>query len=173
MMTPFQGIRVIGAIPADQEMSSQTEVYQFAYADICQAIDFLPSSDTQGWFTRDAGLMLKAELELSMGLHADADETLSRVANDVSFGFVHPNQDILPVYSTRHLSLYRQEAQDDTDGLEQEWAAMTDNRYSYWAALKRLGKAQDVTGCYDYELLMPHHIRDVSDYPERQNPGYQ
>lgn len=45
--------------------------------------------------------------------------------------------------------------------------------YGYWAALKRLGKAQEVTGCDDHELLMPFSVREISSNPKlRQNPGY-
>ena len=45
--------------------------------------------------------------------------------------------------------------------------------YGYWTALKRMGKAQTVTGCYDYELLMPIPANELALNPSMtQNPGY-
>ena len=47
------------------------------------------------------------------------------------------------------------------------------NEYGYWTALKRLGKAQSITGCYDYELLMPIPYDEIIYNPMMtQNPGY-
>jgi len=50
---------------------------------------------------------------------------------------------------------------------------MAESRYGYWAALKRLGKAQEMTGCYDYELLMPFPYQELLlNSKMAQNPGY-
>ena len=52
-----------------------------------------------------------------------------------------------------------------------EEASFTD--YGYWAALKRLGYAQVVTGCQDYQLLMPIPMNEILVNPTAvQNPGY-
>ena len=53
------------------------------------------------------------------------------------------------------------------------WQASNYLNYGYWAALKRMGKAQEVTGCFDYELLMPIPSMDIMLNPNMtQNPGY-
>jgi hypothetical protein len=125
--------------------------------------------------------MLKAEIELSLGRKDDAKNTLGGVSNNVYFGFALPivgetvgaEQEYLPVYSASHRALYQKEATGNTDGLENEWVSMTDGRYGCWAALKRLGKAQEVTGCYDYELLMPYPYTELRlNSTLKQNPGY-
>lgn len=157
--------------------SKQADVYQFAYTDICEAVGKLlvsynTEAETKAKFTRNAALMLKAEIELAMGYKQDARNTLDEVENTVGFSLANQEQTI-PVYTPSHLSLYQKEASGDTAGLETEWAAMTDYSYGYWATLKRLGKAQTVTGCYDYELLMPVPYEEMARYPNiTQNPGY-
>ncbi|MBO5584978.1 MAG: RagB/SusD family nutrient uptake outer membrane protein [Bacteroidaceae bacterium] len=159
-------------------LSKQEDVYQFAYSDICDAVSDLPTAyaneiETKARFTRDAALMLKAEIELALGHHADAQSTLNSVSNTVFFGFAQELASNLPVYTSNHLSLYRKEASGITENLESEWAAMTTSSYGYWSALKRLGKAQEVTGCYDYELLMPFPSRELRINSKwAQNPGY-
>lgn len=157
--------------------SPQREVYQSAYADICEVIDKLPASysakpEAGARFTRDAAQMLKAELELTLGLKQEARKTLGGVDEAVSFGFDAEGQSV-PVYTPHHLTLYQKEANGNSDGLETAWAAMTASRYGYWAALKRLGKAQEVTGCYDHELLLPFPYQELWHNPNlKQNPGY-
>lgn len=159
-------------------LSKQENVYQFAYSDICDAVSDLPTAyaneiETKTRFTCDAALMLKAEIELALGHHADAQSTLNSVSNTVFFGFAQEQATNLPVYTSNHLSLYRKEASGITENLKSEWAAMTTSSYGYWSALKRLGKAQEVTGCYDYELLMPFPSRELRINSKwAQNPGY-
>ena len=162
----------------NQSRSKQSDVLQFAYTEICEANAKLPlsynsESETRARFTRNAGLMLKAELELTLGRYSDARNTLNNISSDFYFGFANQELDIISVYTPNHLALYLKEAQGETDGLEQEWASMTGSRYGYWAALKRLGKAQEVTGCFDYELLMPIPRNEMLVNPSMtQNPGY-
>jgi hypothetical protein len=57
--------------------------------------------------------------------------------------------------------------------IESYWLASDYLDYGYWAALKRMGKAQEVTGCFDYELLMPIPYIDILQNPNlSQNPNY-
>lgn len=95
-----------------------------------------------------------------------------------------------PVYTVMHTELYLYEITGSKEGLnlptidlnkdgktdedvESFWHVSEYTDYGYWAALKRMGKAQEVTGCYDYELLMPIPSQDLSFNPNfKQNPGY-
>ena len=95
-----------------------------------------------------------------------------------------------PVYTVMHTNLYLYENSGSKDGLdlptidlnkdgkpdedvESFWHASEYTDYGYWAFLKRIRKAQEITGCYDYELLMPIPSQDLSFYPNfKQNPGY-
>ena len=43
-----------------------------------------------------------------------------------------------------------------------------------WAAVKRLGQAQVLTGCKNHELLLPIPAQDLRTNPNwKQNPGYE
>lgn len=110
--------------------SPQREVYQSAYADICEVIDKLPASQSAkpeagARFSRDAAQMLKAELELTLGQKQEAQKTLGSVDEAVSFNFITDGLSI-PVYTPHHLTLYQKEANDNSDGLENAWAVMAE-----------------------------------------------
>lgn len=104
---------------------------------------------------------------------------------------VSPQQNsYCPVYTLMHNQLYLYEITGSTknlilpsidvnkDGIPDEdlesfWVASDQLDYGYWAALKRIGKAQEVTGCYNHELLMPIPYMDIINNPNlTQNPGY-
>lgn len=160
--------------------SKQADVYQFALDNIGEAIEDLPSSynsatHTEIRFTKNAALMLKAEIELSLGRYNDAKNTLNKVENTINFGFnIEYTNNLISIYTPQHLSLFLKEANGNTNDLEKEWAAMTESQYGYWAALKRLGKAQEVTGCFNHELLLPFPDVEFRINPDLiQNPGYQ
>lgn len=162
--------------PIELHQSPATEVFQASLSDVKEAIQKLSSAsvaalDSKWSFTLEAALMLQAEIELTLGYSDDALTTLGKINGDVSFSLIG-KEGAMPVYTSNHLSLMKKEAQGQTAGLESEWAPMID-KYGYWAALKRLQKAQEVTGCYDYELLMPFADSDLRRFDFlKQNPGY-
>lgn len=165
----------------------QAEVFRFAYDEICEALDDLPPlSQTEGdsinLFIRPTALMQKAELALTLGNYEAAKNALSDFNQNFCFWIYKQYGEILPLYTPELQALFRKEAEGDTEGLAEEWTELIKTSeqtrlkeacYGYWAALKRLGKAQEVTGCYDYELLMPFSANEVMMNPQvRQNPGY-
>ena len=93
-----------------------------------------------------------------------------------------------PVYTVMHTNLYLYEITRSKEGLdlptidlnkdgvpdedvESFWHASNHTDYGYWAFLKRIHKAQEVTGCYDYELLMPIPYMDIINNSSlTQNP---
>ena len=165
----------------------QTEVYEFAYNDILEALDDLPDhaeneSDTITQFIRNTALMQRVEMALSLGRYDDAINTLNGIDKYFHFGFFNQYGGYTPVFTPQYQALYLKEAQGNTDGLETEWEEMIktseitgkkESCYGYWAALKRLGKAEEITGCYDYELLMPFsHEESIMNPKLQQNPGY-
>ena len=194
--------------------SSQNEVYQLAYNDICNALNNLPESsnldERKLYFCKDAGRMLKAELEMTLGDKHAAQNTLSQVNEEL---YTYQTRSVLqnmerpviwamalgntgpyiPVYTFIHHQLYLYEITGSRDGLAlesnvsigdesstsspesiaAEWKKYSYADFGYWAALKRLGQAQSVTGCFDYELLMPIPYMDILSNPYlTQNPGY-
>lgn len=209
----FGNIPLLTKVLADNDnqiaQSSQAEVFQFAYDEINSVLDdLLPAfeqENAQIRFNKDAGLMLKAELAMSLGNKQLAAATLNQIEKsrynntrsvssslDRSFIWALYTQQntYCPVYTVMHTNLYLYENSGSKDGLdlptidlnkdgmpdedvESFWHASEYTDYGYWAALKRMGKAQEVTGCFDYELLMPIPAQEINSYPNfKQNPGY-
>ena len=139
---------------------SQRMIYQFAYSEISEVLSKLP--DASDRFNKQAGLALKAELELSLGFPAESAAMLKNLVggttsfDDVIFCFnVSGNStDRINIYTSKYIELLIKEA-ENASNVEEGWANRGNAQYGYWAALKRYGIAQSVTGCYDSELLMP------------------
>ena len=209
----FGNIPLLTKVLADNDnqitQSSQAEVFQFAYDEINSVLDDLrPSFEQENGqirFNKDAGLMLKAELAMSLGNKQLAAATLNQIdksryyntrsaSSSLDRSYIwalHTQQNTYcPVYTVMHTNLYLYENSGSKDGLdlptidlnkdgkpdedvESFWHASEYTDYGYWAALKRMGKAQEVTGCFDYELLMPIPAQEIYSYPNfKQNPGY-
>lgn len=155
--------------------AEQTEVYEFAYREVCKALQQIPAqpNTTKDFrFTYKSILMLKAELELTLGKNNEANTTLDLLDSDPNFVLSGDNNAEVPIYTPVHRSVFKKEASGNSAEAALYWPIIA-NFYGYWAALKRLGKAQDETGCYDYELLMPFPSSEVAMNPNMtQNPGY-
>ena len=176
----------------------QSEVYNFALSEVEKAINLLPSKyetaqETKCQFTKDAALMLKAEILLTLGNKTSAANVLSQIevsnyntdienaaaiysnyasAKPLIFALQVENS-CLPIYTYNHYKLLTMEAQNNTKDLANEWKKLPCTEYGYWAALKRNGIAQSITGCKDYELLMPFPESELNLNPSlAQNPGY-
>ena len=173
--------------------TKQAEVYQFAYNEISEVLNNLPeqvsSSENSYLMSKDAGRMLKAELEMALGNKNSAKSLLLQIdkskydgeisstngdlAKPVIWGLPLTESSYIPIYTYSHVTLLIMELAGETEQLESEWTSNSFIKFGYWAALKRMGKAQSVTGCYDYELLMPFPMSDILSIPNmKQNPGY-
>jgi len=174
--------------------TKQSEVYQFAYNEISEVLNNLPeqvsSSENSFLMSRDAGRMLKSELEMALGNKNSAKSLLQQIDKEVYEGEmsstdgdmakpviwglpVTGSSSYIPVYTCSHMTLLTKELAGETEQLETEWISNVFTKHGYWAALKRMGKAQSLTGCYDYELLMPFPLSDILTNPNMtQNPGY-
>ena len=174
--------------------SSQYDVLLFACNEIKDVVADLRESNMDSSdkyrLTRDAGYMLIAELEMTLGDYSAALSSLNQidvqqyiVTRGLTYGT--PTTSIIwalkqsemeafySIYTFQNGQLYVMEASGRTEGLERSWQASCSDEYGYWAALKRLGKAQEVTGCSDYQLLMPFPSSEIAQNPDmKQNPGY-
>ena len=178
--------------------STQAEVLDFVRAEVEKAIQSLPerydnATETKCYFTRDAALMLLAEVSLTRGYVELANDALSQIyankynasipdASAIYNGSIENAQPVIfalaleghyqPVYTKSHYDLLQKEVQGKTE-LASEWKGTLCTEYGYWAALKRMGVAQSVTGCQDFELLMPFPPEELMYNANlRQNPGY-
>ncbi|MBR1713055.1 MAG: hypothetical protein IJ722_06600 [Alloprevotella sp.] len=81
----------------------------------------------------------------------------------------------IPVVSHYTAGLLQEEASGTADAasLAREWQGPGGQHLGVWAALKRLGQAQALTGCKDHELLLPIPYAELMRNTSlRQNPGY-
>lgn len=168
------------AIPSQ---AKQEAVLQYAYSEISDVVNNLPVTAVEGNLAicRKAGYLLQAELAMTLGNKTAAQSILSNINSTSSdetiiWGFKTESTTTTtttPIYTNKHISLYKNECSENTTNLTTEWANSSFT-YGYWAALKRLGQAQSVTGCDDYELLMPIPQNQIysSNNKIKQNPGY-
>lgn len=166
------------AIPSQ---AKQEAVLQYAYSEISDVVNSLPVTAVEGNLAicRNVGYLLQAEIAMVLGDKATASSILSNISltsNDetIIWGFkTEPTAATIPIYTNKHISLYKDECSGNTTNLITEWTNSS-FKYGYWAALKRLGQAQSVTGCYDFELLLPipNNAIDNSNNKLTQNPGY-
>ena len=176
--------------------SKQFDVFAFAYSEISNVIGNLKQSSSEVskyYLTSDVGYLLKAELEMTLGNHTQAKNTLNQIdgsryvvtrssyggtpGTSIIWGLNQVGVDaFFCVFDYKHLYLYNKESSkvESAAELEQEWQNNNmKSEYGYWAALKRLKLAQTITGCDDYELLMPIPQNDLIQNPSlKQNSGY-
>ncbi len=121
--------------------------------------------------------------------------TVTSLSRQIIWALYKSETEYIPVYTFAHNQLFYYEINGSRNGLDlgyynesvgvegesenlegdivSEWQRQQNVDYGYWPMLKRLGKAQEVTGCYDYELLMPFPISEVKvNSSLKQNPGY-
>ncbi len=194
--------------------TKQADIFKYAYQEIGNVCSKLPNvqNATNGRliFNQDAGYMLKAALEMTLGYKSAAKTTLDQIylpqyrtqtrstVSSLKNTFIWALklsgvEEYIPVYTFTHNQLFYYEINGNRNGLEldyysetvgegsetqegdvaAEWQRQANVDYGYWAMLKRLNKAQAVTGCQDYELLMPFPASDIALNPNlKQNPGY-
>ena len=78
--------------------------------------------------------------------------------------------EVIAIYDVSLLNLYNTEITGEISDISTSWNR---SQYGKWAMLKRLGKAQDITGCKGFELLMPIPSKEMINNPKlTQNEGY-
>ena len=79
----------------------------------------------------------------------------------------------IPLYTAQLTTLLKKEALGETEEALQLWQHQENATYGYWAMLKRTGKAQQVTGCKEHEILMPIPESEIRYNTNlTQNSGY-
>lgn len=186
----------------DITQANPNDILTFVEEEIEKALNYLPdhvegvtnNTKNKCYFTRDAARILLAEVAFTMNKRNVGYTALSNVndseydssisdASTIYDGNINDARSVifalaleghfLPIYTRKHYDFLLKEFQGETESLASEWNASLCTEYGYWALLKRLGIAQSVTGCQDYELLMPFPVNEVNTNPKlRQNPGY-
>ena len=153
---------------------------------ICTSLEQLSGSSLS--FSKASCGMLLAEMYLFKGDRVNARNTLRNIEHpdftisltDISspdsyfttYGKEIWGEDAedITIYDAPLSDLYKAEIDCQFSDTGITWGR---SQYGKWAMLKRLGKAQETTGCKDFELLMPIPGKEMSANPKlNQNEGY-
>lgn len=123
-------------------------------------------------------MVIRAEVALYRGAK---EQALSLLADDADFELSIDSArfpqyytlfgDAITIYSEPKTELLRKEIGDENTNAD--WLSLEEERYGYWAMLKRTETACEVVGCEEYELLMPIPQFEIVRNPQLvQNDGY-
>lgn len=128
--------------------------------------------------SNDDIMALRAEVELYRGARELAASLLTEDADfELAVDSTRYPQyhtlfgDAITIYSESKIALLKRECEgEDTTA---EWLMLNEERYGYWAMLKRVEIATEVVGCEEFELLMPIPQFEIMRNPQlTQNVGY-
>lgn len=128
--------------------------------------------------SNDDIMALRAEVELYRGAREMAASLLTEDADfELAVDSTRYPQyhtlfgDAITIYSESKIALLKRECEgEDTTA---EWLTLSEERYGYWAMLKRTEIATEVVGCEEFELLMPIPQFEIIRNPQlTQNVGY-
>ena len=141
------------------------------------ALDLVDNLDFGKWcgnvyVSQNAVDVLKAEIYLTLGMKNEACSALKSIANeDVFLVSNEMGKKDLEVYSKEYIEYLKEEA-NGTDN-SAKWFANRKNYYGTFAALKRLGKVQSLTGIDAHYNLLPIPLNEIYvNQRLTQNPGY-
>lgn len=135
-------------------------------------------SDEEYRLSNDDIMALRAEVALYRGARELAASLLTEDADfELAVDSARYPQyytlfgDAITIYSESKIALLKRECEgEDTTA---EWLTLNEERYGYWAMLKRTEIATEVVGCEEFELLMPIPQFDIMRNPQlTQNVGY-
>ncbi len=132
----------------------------------------IESQQRKYYFTQNAVCVLKAEIYLALDMKDKAKSVLQDVADEDVFAlFNDGEQSDIEMYSAEYIAYLREEA-NGTDNSE-KWYANRKGYCGTFAALKRLGKVQSLTGIDAHYNLLPIPASELSLNPNlSQNSGY-
>jgi len=123
-------------------------------------------------------MVLRAEVALYRGAK---EQAASLLADDADFALSIDSArfpqyytlfgDAITIFSEPKTELLRKEIGGENTNAD--WLLLEEERYGYWAMLKRTNTACEVVGCEEYELLMPIPQFEIVRNPQLvQNDGY-
>lgn len=146
-------------------------------------------------FNKASAKMLLAEVEMLLGNKDHAYDLLQTHSTRAQENYFRLDLNYMPeeniywgylrylqtekticIYTPSMAELLVKEIEGTTEDLVSSWQEYNQavrSEYGYWAALKRMGKAEEATGCQPYMLLMPLPERELMmNNKITQNPGW-
>lgn len=167
-------------IASSSPVLKKDELFNIIYDEIEKLLPYFENS-IAGDYGIDSGslLAIQAEIELSSGNKSVARELLSQCQPNFSLSINESQEELFSIfgdkitlYTPEYVELLTQEVQA-AENLPALWNEISGSSYGYWAMLKRIGKAQEVSGCKEHELLLPIPQNELLYNSNlTQNPGY-
>lgn len=154
------------------------EKAEIIYQDLLNDLSAIEVAHTENYYFSNAAIaVLKLEIERTLG---DAGEEVSQVHNDVIFYFPEVTDNFTSligagtlIYTRGYYDLLCKEPLYEKPQLPELWKDMNNDRYGYWALLKRSGLAIEISGLRPHELLLPiPKMEMLCNTSLVQNPGY-
>ena len=145
---------------------------QYKYAlNLIESLDFGELRENV-YISQNAVHVLKAEIYLALGMKEKATNALRNVPNEDIFMLSNEiGKKDVEIYSKEYVEYIKEEAKDTDNSTK--WFANRKSYYGTFAALKRLGKVQSLTGIDSHFNLLPIPSQDILSNPKlTQNPGY-
>lgn len=154
-------------------VKTQAYILDAAIKDLSVRPDYkFGSSPDYQFMNTTVSVILRAEAYLTLGNEQPALEVLDYVMPAEMIFQYYMNDTWIPLYTSAYFDLLKLEASGSVDDLPEKWQQAS-MRTGYWQMLKRIGKAQEETGCQDYQLLLPIPQAELDRNPNLcQNPGY-
>ena len=163
------------------EQLSQQELFNFCQQEIEYAISLRSprsySRDEKYVFNTMSALTLLGEIELWYDAWNSPYYKKGEFDSQLYITVDTPNlleKTEIAVYDTDIVNLLKNEKDGkDPEQLAAKWKEKAKDVIGAWAAVKRLGKARLMTGCEEYELLLPIPTEEIiRESKIVQNPGY-
>lgn len=154
-------------------VKTQAYILDTAIKDLSIRPDYRYGSSLDDQFMNTTvSVILRAEAYLTLGNEQSALEVMEYVTPAEIIFQYYMNDTWIPLYTSAYFDLLKLEASGSVDDLPEKWRQAS-MRTGYWQMLKRIGKAQEETGCQDYQLLLPIPQAELDRNPDLcQNPGY-
>lgn len=164
------------------DIYNSTKLYSSAISDLSEAIK-ISGTIPEGYLNKAAILTCYSIVELSRNNKEAAKELLGKAKQQFEIGekacslfntdpystVVNPAP--IEVMSKTTVQLLLDEASTKTEQLNEKWQE-SGVSFGYWQMLTRTKQAQKITGCSDYQLLLPIPADVVENTNVSQNAGY-
>lgn len=164
------------------DIYNSNKLYSLAVSDFSKAIK-INGTISEGYLNKAAVLTFHAIVELSRNNKEAAKELLNKAKQQLENGdttcslfntdpistIVSPAP--IEVISKTTVQLLLDEASTKLEQLNEKWEA-SGTSFGHWQMLTRTKQAQMITGCADYQLLLPIPADVVENTNVSQNAGY-
>lgn len=150
---------------------NSNDVYEFCLKKLLTEKITEQKDKELNYFSQKAADVLKAEIYMALGNKEEAKKILNTIPSEDIFELTNENGDKIEIYSAEYVKYLKEEANGKDNSAE--WFTNRKAKYGTFAALRRLNKAQSLTGIDSHFNVLPFPYQVMMTlYNWTQNPGY-